>query len=209
MPRRNRVDPLGRIVGLPQRGAFTGNRGVLTDDHGTIVREQAARAWITCALEFGDRRRELAQPGRWTELFFWDEATALAAGHRPCFTCRRVDAVAFRDAFRRVTGRPDAGAPDVDRVLADERRVPRPRWGSGRRLVMVDPARLPSGAVVLHHDVAHLLAGRELHRWTARGWGVTVPVPTHELALVTPPTTTRILSDGYEPLLRVGEVSGA
>lgn len=209
MPRRNRVDPLGRIVALPQRGVFTGNRGVLTDDHGAIVREQAGRAWITCSLAYGDRRRELAQPGRWTELFFWDEATALAAGHRPCFTCRRADAMAFRDGFRRVTRRPDAGAPDVDRVLADERRVARHPWGTGRRLVLSDPARLPTGAVVLHDDVAHLLAGRRLHRWTSRGWGPAVDVPGHELALVTPPTTTRILSDGYEPLLRVAEPSGA
>ncbi len=208
MPRRNRVDPLGRIVALSQRGAFTGNRGILHDDRGVVVREQASRAWITCSLEFGGRRRELTRPGHWTELFFWDEATALAAGHRPCFTCRREAAVAFRNAFRRVTRRPDAGAPDLDRVLAEERRVPRHRGGSGRRLVLTDPGRLPSGAVVLHGDVPHVLVGDRLRRWTAQGWGHDVALPDHELALVTPMTTTRILSAGYVPLLRVAGTGG-
>lgn len=205
MPRRNRVDPCGRIVALDQRGSFTGNRGVLHDDKGRIVRQWANRAWITCALQFRGRHRELLRPGRWTELFFWDEATALAAGHRPCFECRHAAAVRFRDHFRAVTGRGDARAADVDRVLSSERRVTRHGWGSGRLLVLSDPARLPTGAVVLHDDVAHLVTTAGLHRWHDTGWGDAVMLPSHELALVTPRTTARILADGYEPEVRLAD----
>lgn len=197
MARRNRVDPLGRIVDLDFRGTLMGNRGILHDDDGRIVRGQASRAWITCALSFQGRHRDLLQPGRWTELFFWDEATALASGHRPCFECRRADAVRFRDLFRAVTGQPDAGAPDIDARLATERRRPRYRRGSGRLLVLSDPTGLPPGAMVLHADRPHLVVDDGLRPWDRHGYGPTTPRPADEVPVITPTTTVAILSAGY------------
>src|SRR5215213_5850381 len=95
MPRQNRVTPLSDIIADPARGLVFGNRGCLHDDDGRIRRHHAGRAWIACRLRFKDRRRVLMQPRRYTELFFLDEATALAAGHRPCAECRRADALSF------------------------------------------------------------------------------------------------------------------
>src|ERR1700742_2178609 len=109
MPLRNRAPPLGEIVAHPARGLVYGNRGCLHDAKGEIRRAYAVRRWIACRLEFNDRRRTpLRQPGRYTELFFLDEATAFAAGHRPCAECRRAD----YDRFRALLGEPGADALD-------------------------------------------------------------------------------------------------
>src|SRR6478736_8868570 len=102
-PLRNRVTPLGELVADPARGLVYGNRGCLHDDRGRIRRRYAGRRWIACRLEFrGRRRAALMQPGRYTELFFLDEATALAAGHRPCAECRRPDYDRFVARWRRL-----------------------------------------------------------------------------------------------------------
>src|SRR6266702_1668596 len=102
MPLRNRVTPFGEIVAVAGRGTLMGNRGVLHNSKGEIVRDSQVRRWIACQLEFRGRHRELLQPGRWTELFFLDEAAALAVGHRPCAECRHADFVAFQAAWRRI-----------------------------------------------------------------------------------------------------------
>lgn len=99
-PLQNRVDPWGVLVADDSRGTFMGNRGgALHDDDRRIVRDQSSQRWIICLTEFKGRRRPVMQPGRYTELFFLDEATALAAGHRPCFECRRADAERFADLW--------------------------------------------------------------------------------------------------------------
>ena len=99
MPRQNRVDPFGKLIAVPARGTMLGNRGCLHDDSGRIVRRWTTRAWISCRLSFKDRRRPIMTPNRWTELFFLDEATAFAAGHRPCGECRREDYVRFKQSW--------------------------------------------------------------------------------------------------------------
>src|SRR5882757_4708468 len=104
---QNRVDPKGNIFKTSARGAWMGNRGVLHDGGKTILRPFRHKAWIICALQFKGRHRAIMAPNRWTELFFLDEATAFAAGHRPCFECRREDAVRFKAAWLR--GNPEYG----------------------------------------------------------------------------------------------------
>src|SRR5579863_6409603 len=99
MPRQNRVTPFGDIIAAPERGMVFGNRGVLHDDRGRIRRAWQVKRWLLCQLQFRGRHRPLAEPGRYTALFFLDEATGLAAGHRPCFECRRARFLAFRDAW--------------------------------------------------------------------------------------------------------------
>ena len=107
MPLQNRVTPLGELIATPERGLVYGNRGCLHDEHGRIRRRYATRRWIACRLEFKGRHRELMQPNRYTELFFLDEATALAAGHRPCFECRRQEAETFAALWARARQMPE------------------------------------------------------------------------------------------------------
>ena len=123
MPLQNRVTPFGEIVAIPQRGMFMGNRGIIHDPRtkSLLKRRWASRAWLTCVCEFKGRRREVMGGRSWTELFFLDEATAFAAGHRPCFFCRRDDANRFRRAWEDGNGGSDVRAGDIDIVLHRER----------------------------------------------------------------------------------------
>src|SRR3954471_1118503 len=123
MPLQNRVTPLGEIVATPQRGLFTGNRGIIHDPatRTLLKRRWSSKAWLTCVCEFGGRRRDVMGTRSWTELFFLDEATAFAAGHRPCFYCRRDDAKRFRAAWEKGNGARDVSARAMDAVLHRER----------------------------------------------------------------------------------------
>src|SRR4051812_41443635 len=161
MPHANRVDPWGRRYAASGRGLFFGNRGVLHDRDGRIVRQRSPeRRWIICLTEFKGRRRRLLQPGHYTELFFLDEAVALAAGHRPCAECRRDAYRAFLDALGDPTVR---RAPELDRRLDAERWRPTILEGS--------PLDLPSGAFVEDgNGAASLVNGDRLRPWTPEGY---------------------------------------
>ena len=123
MPLQNRVTPTGEIITTAHRGMFTGNRGIIHDPASkTLLRKRwASRAWLICLCEFRGRRREVMGGRSWTELFFLDEATALAAGHRPCFFCRRDDALKFRAAWELGNGVSGVRADDIDSLLHRER----------------------------------------------------------------------------------------
>jgi hypothetical protein len=163
-PRRNRVTPSGEIIADPARGMLFGNRGCLHDGAGRIVRTYQGRRWISCVLAFKGRRRVLLQPGRYTELFFLDEPTALAAGHRPCAECRRADYDRFRDAWARALGtRP--GADAMDRVLHAARLDP--ATGRPRHHARDMPARdLPDGAMALIDGTPHLAHSGAAYPWS-------------------------------------------
>jgi hypothetical protein len=195
-PRRNRVTPTGEIVAVDARGTFYGNRGgCMHDAEGRIVRTHASRAWLVCVLESkGRRRTPLMQPGRFTELFFLDEATALAAGHRPCYECRRADATAFAQALAAGAGlaRP-LQAADVDAALHPHR-LPvgehRPTWRA--------PCdALPDGTIVRHGRSEWLVAARSLHRWTFHGYGPAERRPGAAVEVLTPEPTVRAIAAGY------------
>ena len=122
MSLQNRVTPYSDLVAVPDRGALMGNRGVLHDDHRQIVRFSRGRRWIACLTDFKGRRRAPMTPGHYTELFFLDEATALAAGHRPCHECRRPDSLLFREAWARATGAdPRTALETLDLSLHEDR----------------------------------------------------------------------------------------
>lgn len=127
-----------------------GNRGagILHDDEQRVVKAQGGRAWIICALQFTDRQRTVMGPGTYTELFFRDEATALAAGHRPCFECRRPYATEFLDRWRRLSGRGDARVGDLDAVLTEQRRRPRAPLNTGKVVYRDTLGELPAGTIV-------------------------------------------------------------
>ena len=195
MARQNRVTPLGDLIADPARGLVYGNRGCLHDDEGELRRRYAGRRWIACRLRFKDRRRRLMQPGRYTELFFLDEATALAAGHRPCAGCRREDYDAFVDAWPgERPGRTPVAAID-DRLHAER------LTGDGTQRhhdAALDD--LPDGAFVLRGDAPWLVRGDELLRWSPAGYTDAAPRPAGTRAvLITPPSLVAVLDRGWRP----------
>ena len=196
MPLRNRVTPTSELIATPARGLVYGNRGCLHDAAGEIRRPYAVRRWIACRLEFRGRRRSpLLQPGRYTELFFLDEATAFAAGHRPCAECRWDDYT----RFKALLAEPDADA--LDRRLHGERLHPETR-GQLRHDGSFDA--LPDGAFVLHEGEPHLVLGEALRRWTPSGYADRVARPAGRAVVLTPPSLVQVLATGWRgdvPLL--------
>jgi hypothetical protein len=193
---QNRVTPLGELVAEPGRGLVYGNRGCLHDAHGTIRRRFASRRWIACRLAFrGWHRAPLLQPGRFTELFFLDEATAFAAGHRPCALCRREDYNAFVGRWRELHPQ-QHGADAIDEQLHAERVDPATR---AHRLHHLPYGELPDGAFVEHDGVPKLVRGARLYRWSTAGYGAISPRPASGYAVViTPPSLLAVLTGGWD-----------
>jgi hypothetical protein len=198
MPLRNRVTPLGEIIADPARGLVYANRGVLHDAHGEIRRRWGVRRWIACRLEFKGRRRSpLMTPGRYTELFCLDEATAFSAGHRPCGECRYEDYQRFSAIWQRLhPGQVVADA--MDDQLHAERVDPGTR--AQRRHAMPYSA-LPDAAFVLLDDRPWLVLGDELMEWTPAGYvGERRPRSRSGAAVVlTPPSLVEVLRSGWAP----------
>lgn len=196
MPLQNRVTPIGDIVAVSARGMFTGNRGIIHDP-GTrtlLNRRWSNPAWITCVCDFRGRRRDVMATQSWTELFFLDEATSFAAGHRPCFYCRRDDANRFRAAWAEGNGIADVKASEIDRVLHAERLDKR-----AKRLHPLD-GPLPDGAMLAAGGESYLFAGGRMWRWSFAGYSASDQHLTHP-QLLTPPSTLRALRAGYAPVL--------
>jgi hypothetical protein len=198
MPLQNRVTPAGEIVSTPQRGLFTGNRGIIHDPatRTLLNRRWSSKAWLTCVCEFRGRRRDVMGTQSWTELFFLDEATAFAAGHRPCFYCRREDAKRFRAAWEKANGRSGVRALEMDEVLHRERLD-----GRAKRLhpLPMPLEKLPDGAMVQAGESYLIARGRAL-LWSFDGYRQVATQP-REAALLTPPSTLRAFSAGYRPVL--------
>jgi hypothetical protein len=202
MPLQNRVDPGGAICFSPARGEFFGNRGgALHSADQRIVRNQKSSTWIVCLMEFKGRRRALMQPGRYTELFFLDEVTALAAGHRPCFECRRKDALAFAEAFGIGRGTAAPKAPVMDARLATERR--RSADDPERIIGSSAVSCLPDGAMIRQAGTYFAVRGGMLLRWSFEGYSTPVAsgsLDAGPIHLATPPSTLAAISQGYRPV---------
>lgn len=194
-PLPNRMTPFGDIVATPERMEWMGNRGIIHRDY-RIVRRAAQEGWVICRTSFKGRRRELMSPGRYTELFFLDEATALAAGHRPCGECRRADLAEFRATLGTAGAMPSA---DLDRQLHRERIVLPSRQIHPHKS---DIATLPDGSMILTPDgptPAALIMADALLPWTESGYLAPLPRPRSRTVVdvLTPPTTRRALAGGY------------
>jgi hypothetical protein len=197
MPLQNRVTPTGDIIATPHRGMFTGNRGIIHDPATKTLlgKRWANPAWLTCVCEFRGRRREVMGGRSWTELFFLDEATAFAAGHRPCFFCRRDDANRFRAAWEEGNGVANILARDIDTVLHRE------RLDHGKkRLHPLPLPRLPDGAMVQRGTESYLIAEGGALLWSPAGYQQT-NAGIEDAMLLTPPSALRALGAGYRPLL--------
>jgi hypothetical protein len=200
-PRQNRVTPLGALIATPARGLVYGNRGCLHDDAGRIRRRYNGRRWISCRLRFKDwQRTALLQPGRFTELFFLDEATAFAAGHRPCALCRREDYNRFLSLWQ--TLHPGESSADaVDARLHEERIDPATR-GHRRHDAPLDD--LPDCTFVLYEGDPHLVIGGSLLAWSPAGYTARRARPAAARAsVITPPSIVAVLREGWESLVPV------
>ncbi|MDX2201163.1 MAG: hypothetical protein NW223_00280 [Hyphomicrobiaceae bacterium] len=211
MPLQNRVTPSGELIATPERGLMMGNRGGAfhRPDRTLGARRWASRQWICCVLAFKDRHREaMMQPNRYTELFFLDEATALAAGHRPCFECRRKDAERFAESWRQAKGtaaRPSA--PEMDLVLHAERLDP----AGGKATYRAPACALPPGTGVRldPQGVDYLFDGKRLLAWSPAGYGEPREVPEGaSVCVLTPASIVAVLSAGYRPMMHPSAQAG-
>jgi hypothetical protein len=198
MPLPNRVTPFGELVAVADHGLMMGNRGgrIHDGERRLGTRRWASPAWICCRLHFKDRHRQVWGDS-YTELFFLDEPTALAAGHRPCFECRRADAVAFAEAWAAAAAGPRPSAPAMDRVLHAERL-------DGRRQRRHAPRPdLPDGTFVCladDDDAAYAVCGAHLLRWSPAGYGEKLGrADATIIAVLTPPKIVAVLAAGYVP----------
>jgi hypothetical protein len=199
MPLQNRVTPLGELVADPGRGLVYGNRGWLHDETGRIRRRYNGKRWIACRLQYrGWQRGPLLQPGRFTELFFLDEATAFAAGHRPCALCRSEDYDRLGAIWRELHPG-QVGADAIDAQLHAERVAPDTRAQLHHEAPIDE---LPDGAFVLRGDEPCLVLGAHLLTWTGAGYVGRRPRPERQQTLlITPPSLVSVLRAGWQPLV--------
>jgi len=196
MPRQNRVNPFGEIIATQDRGMFMGNRGVLHDQEGQIQRAWQGKRWLVCVLEFRGRKRTVMSPRHYTELFFLDEATALAAGHRPCAECRRERFNAFRHAWQ---SEDPPTADEIDNRLHTQRLAPDKK----KKVHLANLADLPNGVFVKMADWgenAYLVWNDKLLLWTPAGYSGQKKRP-HDVKVVvlTPKSTVEAIRAGYVP----------
>jgi hypothetical protein len=205
--RQNRVTPLSELVVTPARGLVYGNRGCLHDDLGRIRRRYNGKRWIACRLSFrGWHRHPLMQPGRFTELFFLDEATAFAAGHRPCALCRRNDFRRFVEIWTELH-------PGEERADAIDARLHRERLslatGTQRRHA-ASFGELPDATFVLHRSEPHVVLGRAILVWTPGGYGARLRRPQKgEAEVLTPPSLVSVLREGWRSAVPLHHPSAA
>jgi hypothetical protein len=208
MPLQNRVDPFGDIHAVPFRGLFTGNRGVIHDPETKTLldRRWTTKAWIICECAFKGRHRKVmgrnAPSGAagWTELFFLDEVTALAAGHRPCFECRREKAKEFADCFGKAFGIARPKAAEIDERLHAERLG---AGGYSADLKQRDIDDLPDGAMLFQGERCFAKKGNDLRAWNFWGYADSwdyFDLCRYDIWRLTPPTTIAILRAGYRPV---------
>lgn len=198
MPRQNRVTPFSSIVSTSARGTLTGNRGCLHDEQQHIRRHFQGTRWIICLLEFKGRKRNLMMPGHYTELFFLDEATALAAGHRPCAECQRERFTQFRDVWAtanpELAGTPRPAATVLDRALHQERTAT--TVDGNRSCASIE--RMPDGVFITddEHD-AYLVVAGQLLRWSPAGYELPKAALRFPARVLTPASIVRTLAAGF------------
>jgi hypothetical protein len=197
---QNRVDPFGHIIKTTARGSWLGNRGVLHNSDKELLRPFKLKAWITCLLEFKGRKRTVMAPNRWTELFFLDEATAFAAGHRPCGECRRNDFIRFKKCW--LKGNPEyhftlkTSIREIDKIIHQER-IDR----HGEKVLFEEkPGNIPDGTFVLFNDNPYLVADNCIFLWSPFGYENGIAWPEVEkLPVLTPKSIVNTFRAGYLP----------
>jgi hypothetical protein len=200
---QNRVDPFGNIIKTNARGSIMGNRGVIHNTSQEITHVFRHKAWISCVLEFKGRWRKVMTPNRWTELFFLDEATAFAAGHRPCFECRKEDAMRFKAAW--IAGNPGynfsmkTSVGDIDEVIHGERIDKQKRKVTHTRA----SSDIADGTFIALDSQPFLFRSGKLHLWTPFGYEEAIPLPGDStLTVLTPVSIVNAFRAGYVPIMK-------
>jgi hypothetical protein len=200
---QNRVDPGGNIIKTPARGVWMGNRGVIHSPAKEIIRPFKLKAWITCLLEFKGWHRPVMAPNRYTELFFMDEATAFAAGHRPCAECRRSDYKKFKSLW--IKGNPEYQFDEKTRISEIDDILQRERIDGNHLKVTYreNLLNLPDGAFVRYENEAYLVRDAKLHLWTPSGYKNTIDPPkTAQFEVLTPKSIVNAIQSGYRPQMK-------
>ncbi len=201
---QNRVDPQGNIIKTGARGLWMGNRGQLHDEHQQLLRSFKLKAWLICLLEFKGKKRQIMAPNRYTELFFLDEATAFAAGHRPCFECRRKDYDLFKSCWLKGNSQygfdENTSIQQIDAIFHKERVS-----AKGEKITYQnDCDNLPDGSFILFDQQPYLIANNALYAWTAFGYNKAQKLPKLKPATVlTPRSVVQTFRAGYKPQMGV------
>lgn len=205
---QNRVDPFGNIIRTKARGSWMGNRGILHNDDKKILRPFKSKAWLTCNLEYHGRKRQVMAPNRYTELFFLDEAVSFAAGHRPCFECRRTDFNRFKSFW--LQGNPefkfDEKTPfqKIDQILHNER-IDRNK----SKVIFEESANnIPDGSFISFKNEAFLALDKLFFLWSPFGYDKGIPLPdADKLAVLTPKSVVNAFRAGYTPQMAVLQIA--
>lgn len=199
MPLQNRVLPNGKIIASDYRGTLMGNRGLLHNELKQLTRSFRRKEWVTCALTFKDRKRQLMAPGAYTELFFLDEVTALAAGHRPCAECRRERFNEFKQAWQKVCSKSADSkikVAEIDNILHEQRLASNGSNASWQ----ADLTELPVGTIIEHDGSFYAVHTHGLLPWSLDGYGKPVnDIKMDEVAVVTPQAIVAVLAAGFTP----------
>jgi hypothetical protein len=201
---QNRVNPYGEIIETKARGSWMGNRGLLHNPDQHIIRPYKLKAWITCLLKFKGRRREIIMPNRYTELFFLDEATAFAAGHRPCFECRREDFNKFKAFW--IKGNPEynfslkTSIEAIDKILHYERM----NDDGSKKMYETNIRSLPDGAFISIDNNPYLIANDHIYLWSPAEYTKKQPLPgKDEVNVLTPRSIVNMFRAGYLPHMNI------
>lgn len=201
MAKQNRVDPWGRLNAVSAKGSWLGNRGILHNDQQEIVAPWRHKSWVTCRLDFRGVKREIFSPGSYSELFFLDEATALAAGHRPCAECRRQRYNEFKELW--CTANLDGAQASKVPIAAIDERLHAERAASGGQKVtyQTELQAIPPGTMIELDGAAYLYWSRRLHLWSPEGYSQShiKTMPTMRVTVLTPASIVKVLSLGFVP----------
>lgn len=201
---QNRVDPFGNLIKTKARGSFMGNRGIIHNERQEICRTFKLKAWLICLLEFEGRHREVMAPDRYTELFFLDEASAFAAGHRPCFECRRADYNRFKSLWLKAN--PEYGFDEktsirkIDDILHHERI----KSDRSKNTFEEKAESLPDGTFIVWNNEPCLISQGMLYPWTPFGYQKGIPYTSdQQMVVLTPKSVVRTFHEGYSPQMRL------
>ena len=201
---QNRVNPYGEIIETKTRGLWMGNRGLLHNPDQHVIRPYKLKAWITCLLQFKGKHREIMAPNRYTELFFLDEATAFAAGHRPCFECRREDFNKFKTFWIKGNPRYNFSAKtsidEIDKILHHERM----NEDGSKKMYKTNTRLLPNGTFISIDNSPYLIANGHMYLWTPGGYTKKQNLPARdEVNVLTPKSIVNVFHAGYVPQMNI------
>jgi len=212
---QNRVDPYGNIIKTPTRGVWMGNRGIIHNKNNEIVRPFQNKTWLTCRTEFKNRKLKVMAPNTYTKLFFIDEATAFAAGHRPCAYCRKEDYQLFKKLWIKANPqynlKENSPVAEIDKILHTERIA-----GTGSATTLTGSLNeLPDGVIISYENQPLLWKSGQLYPWTPEGYqqpiihtnateiGSTHHTPPDPITILTPASIIRMFKAGYQPQMAI------